>query len=362
MFRWLKRLVLTLLLLAVVVAAPIAWVEGVCTAPRDPGWRASAPLVKTAGYARREADSYLTYPEWHIVYAYEDLAGVLRGGDESDFAYGGQILGFWRSLCGLTGVVTARGGVPTDTKVMLYTIGWSFTAEMALKGGYENTLGRLFEWLRGPRKTAEDEFVARDMQAYATFLRQTPWYAYPFARRLAAFWWRTPLGGDGLARKLERRAVVTAEYGVRAVYGALMGVASATALGTAEQEIHSVVAGLDAAGAARDARITLVGDLGGGRTLIRTPRYRAFTEVVVGLARQGRDLIEIAGNQRILVTALVRPGPLPSLPGATPLFEAPIQSRPDRRRVGLDVTVPRLAATIRALESAGAAVEHVYDY
>jgi hypothetical protein len=362
MFRWAKRLVLSVLLLAVVVAAPILWIEGRCTEPRDPAWRASTPLVKTPGYARREADSYLTYPEWHIVYAYEDLAGVLARGDESEFAYGGQIVGFWRSLCGLTGVVSARGGVPTDTKVMLYTIGWSFTAELALKGAYENTVGRLFEWLRGPGKTAEDEFAARDMQTYASFLRQTPWYAYPFARRVAAFWWQTPLDGGDLPRKLERRAVVTAEYGTKAVYGAVLGFASATALGASDLEIHTIVAGLDAAGASRDARITIVRDLGGGRTLIRTPRYRAYTEVLVGLARQGRDVVEIAGNQRILVTALLPPGPLPSLPGATRLFEAPIQSRPDRRRVGLDVTVPRLTATIRALESAGAAIEHVYDY
>ena len=362
MFRWLKRIVAGGLLLALVVAAPIVWVERFCTAPPEPGWRPPTPLVKTAGYVRREADSYLTYPEWHIVFAYEDLAGVLRRGDESDFAYGGQILGFWRSLCGLTGVVSARHGVPTDTRVMLYTIGWSFTAEMALKGAYEKTAGRFFEWLRGDGKTAEDEFIARDLEAYAAFLRQTPWYQYPFARRLASFWRRTPLGGDHLARKLERRAVLTAEYGAKAVYGAAIGVASATALGAADQEIHTVVAGLDAAGAARDTRITVVRELGAGRTLIRTPRYRAYTEVLVGLARQGRDVVEIAGNQRILVTALVPPGPLPSLPGATRLFEAPIQSRPDRRRVGLDVTVPRLAATIRTLESAGASVEHVYDY
>lgn len=361
MFRRLKQVVGGLLLLTVVVAVPIVWVEVRCPAPREPGARA-APLVKEPGYARRESDSYLTYPEWHIVYAYEDLAGVLARGDESDFRYGRQITGFWRSLCRLTGVVSARGATGLDTRVMLYTIGWSFTAELGLKGGYENTVGRFFEWLRGPGKTAEDEFAAQDMRAYAAFLRQTPWYEYPFARRLAAFWRGTPLGGPGLARKVERRLVFTAEYSVKAIYGALIGLASATALGAADQEIHTVVVGLQPADVARDRRITVVRDLGGGRTLIRTPRYRAFTEVLLRLARAGRDVVEIAGNRRILVTALVPRGPLPSLPGATPLFETPIQSRPDHRRVALDVIVEQLATTIRALDSAGAALEHVYDY
>jgi len=54
--------------------------------------------------------------------------------------------------------------------------------------------------------------------------------------------------------------------------------------------------------------------------------------------------------------------PLPSVPGVTELFEAPVQSRPDRRRLGLDVSVERLAAAIRALEAAGASIEHIYDY
>ena len=360
--RWAKRLALGVLILVALLSAPILWIEGVCTASRDPRASTPAPLVKDSGYARRESDSYLSFPEWHIVYAYEDLAGVLRDGDESHFAYGRQIVGFWRSLCGLNRVVTSRGGTGLDTKVMLYTIGWSFTAELGIKGAYEKSVGRLFEWLRGRGKTAEDTFAARDMQAYAKFLRQMPWYEYPFAARLGAFWRDTPLRGKHLARKLERRAVVTGEYGTKAIYGALIGFGSATALGAADLEIHTVIAGLEKGDVARDPRITIVRDLGAGRTLIRTPRYQAYTDLLVELARRGRDIVEIAGNRKIFVTVLAPRAPLPALPGMTELFELAIQSKPDRRRVGLDVTVERLAATIRALERAGTVIEHVYDY
>lgn len=359
MRRWAPLLVVVLLAL---VAAPIFWIEGLCAASRDPLVRAPTPLVNDRGYTRRESDSYLSFPEWHIVYAYEDLAGVLRRGDESDFAYGRQILAFWRSLCGLTRVVTSRSEMGLGTKVMLYWIGWNFTADLALKGAYEKTIGRAFEWLRGADKTAEDQFAARDMQAYAAFLRQTPWYDYPFGARLAAFWRETPLGGTGLPRKLERRVVFTLEYGAKAVYSALIGFASDTALGAASLEIHTVVVGLEAGDAARDRRITIVRDLGGGRTLIRTPRHRVYTDLMIDLARRGRDIAEIAGNHRILVTVLAPKGPLPALPGATALFEVAIQSIPQRRRVGLDVSVDRLAATIRALDKGGASVEHLYDY
>lgn len=362
MRRWARRLAVGLLVFAAILAAPILWIEGACTTARESGTLTRTPLVDDRGYARRESDSYLSFPEWHIVYAYEDLAGVLRRGDPSDFAYGRQIVAFWTSLCRLTRVVTARGSVGMDTKVMLYTIGWSFTVELAIKGAYEKTVGRLFEWLRGPGQTAEDEFAARDMQAYALFLRQTPWYEYPFGWRLLAFWRSTPLSGDDLARKLERRLAVSLEYGTKAVYGALIGYASAAALGASDLEILTVAAGLDPTDTAREPQIRIVRELGGGRTLIRTPRYQAYTDLLVRLARRGRNIVEIAGNHRILVTVLAPPGPLPPIPGVAELFAAPIQSRPDRRRVGLDVSVERLAAAVRALEPAGITIEHIYDY
>jgi hypothetical protein len=362
MRRWARRIGGALAVFVLILAAPILWIEGACTAAREPGTLTRAPLVQDRGYARRESDSYLSFPEWHIVYAYDDLAGVLRHGDPSDFAYGRQIAGFWRSLCRLTGVVTARGPVGTDTKVMLYTIGWSFTAELALKGAYEKTIGHAFERLRGSGRTAEDEFAARDMQTYAEFLRQTPWYEYPFGWRLLAFWRSTPIQGKGLARKIERRGEFTLEYGTKAVYGALIGYASATTLGASDLEIQTVVVGLEPADAAREPRMRIVRTLGGGRTLIRTPRYQAYTDLLVRLARRGRDVAEIAGNHRILVTVLAPLGPLPAVPGVTELFDAPIQSRPDRRRLGLDVSVEHLAAAIRALEAAGAPIEHIYDY
>jgi hypothetical protein len=362
MGAWAKLIVVALLGLVVMLSAPVLLIEGVCTASRDPLMRPPAPLVSAPGYARREADSYLSFPEWHIVYAYEDLAAVLARGNESDLAYGRQILAFWRSLCGLTRVVTARDSLDVDTKVRLYTLGWRFTAALALKGAYEKILGRAFEWLRGPGQTAEEAFAAAEMKTYAAFLRQRPWYEYPFGARLAAFWRETPFHGTPVSRKLERRIVVTAEYSARAVAGTLAGLVAATTLDTANQDISTVVVGLEPADAARDPRITVARDLGDGRTLIRTPRHQAYTDLVVTLARRGRDIAEIAGNHRILVTVLAASGPLPSLPGTTPLFEASVQSRPDRRRVGLDVPVAGLAATIRVLEKAGASVERVYDY
>lgn len=362
MRRWGKWLAGAMLVGVVVLSAPILWIEVGCKSPRDPAARKRPALVSDSGYARRESDSYLTYPEWHIVYAYEDFAAVLRKGDPSGFAYGGQISEFWSSLCELNRLVTTRKSAAVDTKVMLYTIGWSFTAELAIKGAYEKTMGRFFEWFRGADKTEEDRFATRDMRAYAEFLRQTPWYEYPFGSRVAAFWRETPLRGSRMLRKLERRVVFTSEYGAKAIYAGLIEFASGTALGAADLTIQTVVVGLDASDVTRDSGIKIVRRLGAGRTLIQTPRYQAYTDVVVNLARRGRDIVEIAGNHRILVTVLAADDPLPTLPETIELFEMRVQSKPGRRRVGLDIPVEQLAAAIRTLEKAGVTIEHIYDY
>ena len=64
--------------------------------------------------AREGADvalNYLTYPEWSIVHAYEDFAGVLRKESESDFSYLASIAGYWRNLCAISAIASQSSRV-----------------------------------------------------------------------------------------------------------------------------------------------------------------------------------------------------------------------------------------------------------
>ncbi|MBS0241699.1 MAG: hypothetical protein JSS20_05935, partial [Proteobacteria bacterium] len=135
--------------------------------------------------ARRDAvNTYLTYPEWSIVHAYEDLAGIMRSGSESDFDYFGHVSRFWSSLCQLKRKVAGIGPVSFDYNSMLYTIGLSFTAEMLVQGLYEKSLGRITAIIGGKAKTSEDAFALAVADDYAKFLHQVPWYEYPFGATL----------------------------------------------------------------------------------------------------------------------------------------------------------------------------------
>jgi hypothetical protein len=354
-----KRLLLGLAVIVVLIAIPVVWTETGCRGSRvaDPEPFQSA---LEAAHRRDEVNSYLTYPEWSIVYAYEDLAGVTLNGSESDFAYLRSVANYWSSLCSLTRLATSRGSVAFDYKLMLYTIGVSFAAEMGVKGAYELTIGRATAWLRGPHRTPEDEFALAVAHEYAAFLRQTPWYEYPFATKLWQLWASTPVWGGNIVRKVERRIGLTLEYGGKAVYAKLIAVA-AGASGPAALRLRSVVSGLDAADVASDDRIVVVRRLASGASEIDTPRYRAFTEVLAGLAQRGRDIVEIAGNDDVLITMLAPQGQAGDKLG-TELFEVPIQARPGWRRIGLDIKVASLASVMRQLRQHGLELEHVYDY
>lgn len=350
--RWLKVFLALMALLLVAAIAPVAWVELSCSA--TPLSQAPYQPILAPEHRRAEVRTYVTYPEWAIVHAYEDFAAVVRARSESQFGYFSSIRGFWSNLCAMTSYASARGTIDGDAKATLYIIGLSFAAEMGVKGAYEHTIGWATET---GQRTPEDRFALSVAEDYAKFLQQTPWYEYPFGATLKRFW-QVPWGEGSIVRKVERRISLTLEYGVKAIYakaiGALAGVSPAPL------QIRSVVRGLDDSDLAADQRIKRIEGRADGTAIIETPRYREFTGILQGLAARGRDVVEIAGNDDIFVTLLVPPGAA-AVKGER-LISVPLQARPGWRRDGLSVKVPELAELMRNAGRSGAGFEHAYDY
>ena len=104
---------------------------------------------------------------------------------------------------------------------MIYTIGVSFTAEMLMKAAYEETLGRVAVWLRGPERAELDEVSARQASDYARFLQQVPWYRWDFDRD------RAELSAGAGFRNAERRLALGLEYRAKAAYARVIAAAVA---------------------------------------------------------------------------------------------------------------------------------------
>lgn len=364
----LRKTLITLGVLATVaglaVAATIFRVETSCVADLPTPAVTSDFAIRDAGYARAQGDSFLTFPEWYIVHAYNDLAGVTAQTSESNFHYLTSIRGFWSSLCRATRQATAVGPSTPNQKMVNYIIGFSFTAEMALQGAYERSIGALSEQTTDGHKTAEDAFNAALWRDYGAFLYQTPWYRFPFGAKLTQFWRETPF--EPSLRSVERRFALTVQYGARAAYAAVIG--ALAGYDPAVLTIQSVVGGLSSSELATIPGIKVIRDVGDASSnrgvLVETERYAKFDAFAKDLGRHpGASLREIAGNHRILVTIVV-PKDDAKLAGfdGIPIFSLPIQSSPGARRIGVDVPVRALVEDVARFDAAGYRFEHVYDY
>ena len=350
LFKWLALL---LILLVVGLASPIAYVELACHAPvtSDP----YKPLIADAAFQRREANTYLTYPEWHIVYAYDGLAEALKSGDEHTFSYIPSVWNFWKSTCALTGIADRHGGADNQTRIMIYTIGASFTLEMGLKGAYEETLGRILATIRGPVKTPQDAVASAMATDYAAFLRQTPWYKYDFEKQVGLLW-AAPMT-DPL-RGWERRLALGGEWKVKTLYAGAIA-AGVAETGMAKLEIRSVVAGLSAEQLRQIPDVTVISEQADG-AVIETPRYDSFTKILIAIARAGGQIREIAGNDDIMISATVEPEK--EYPGPGEVIARIGREGFATERVLVNIKVAELASVLASQPLADPGLEHVFDY
>lgn len=346
--RILGRALLALGLLAGLLLAPVLWIETACR----PGaiLPANATPLLPPEVWRLESRTLLTYPEWHIVHAYDDLAAVMAAGDPQDFGFFRAVRDFWSSFCTLNRQAGAHGGADVPTRQMIHTIGVSFTVEMAMKAAYEESLGRLAVWVRGPVRAPLDDLAARQAADYARFLQQTPWYRRAFDADRQAL---SAAPGDSF-RDHERRLALGLEYTIKAAYARLIGAAVA-GMPPDALTMHSVVDGLPPAELAAIPGLRVIGPCCNGATRIETPRYRAFTELARVLAARGARFVEIAGNDQILLTAI---SDQPRMTGA--IHSLPRQGNPGYRHLVL-VPVGDLAARLRDAGD-GARIEHIHDY
>jgi FAD/FMN-containing dehydrogenase len=311
-------------------------------------------------YKRDEAQTYLTLPEWYLVYNPAEYAQFIRTRVPSAFPYFASIGQFSSIYKEVTAVTGKKYSFNWGYHVMVFVIGASFTVENALKGAYENTIGRLSEWTAGGGRTDEDKFAADVAQHYADFIHAIPWYEFPFLEQMFRLWREVPLLGPSPLRKWERRTALSFEYLAKSQYAFLIRIASKLAYGEEDNEILALVEN-EAAASEHETKMVVI-ERFSDSSLVSLPRYDEFGSQVDRLVRQGVRFREIAGNHEIVLTAIVPLNWQPDLPVGKLILSQPVLSDADRKRVGLAVSVPALHTVLPALEQNGAKLEHLYDY
>ena len=316
--------------------------------------------IDSAGtYRRDEGQTFLTHPEWYIVYSSDEYAEWLRDKLPTEFPYAASIGQFWIDY--REAYRQTRHAYPFNTgyHVMLGVIGTSYSAELALKGLYENTVGRFSGWTAGHQLSDEDHYAADVAADYGKFIHIRPWYEYSFASKLRHVWTGLPAWGARPVRKWERKMFLTMEYGFKAVYAEAITLATHAAYTPQDDRMQMVVTGWNDSVASRYPTMKTMARLDSVHTLVSSPRYDEFRDALLALSKgdTGVRLSEIAGNKEILLTGVV-PANWSYRGAGRVLYTVPLPADRRRKRYALRVPTEDLLVALRQLSG----VDHIYDY
>jgi hypothetical protein len=344
-----------LLLVMIILCASAGWRVTALASDNSAEHAVAAPVDR-----RGEEQTFLTFPEWFLVFSPAEYAEFVRTHNPDEFCFWGHIGQLWSSYGQVIHQTRARDE-PTNWgyHVMIMVIGVSTTVEYAIRSAYEQLIGRVSALSGG--RTTEDDFGAQVAQEYVDFIRVRPWYEFDFTARLKRLWTQTSFSGPHLFRKLERRYALTTEYLVKAVYGKIIEKATHSAY---EKPIltTSVIVGPWPACERPPPDAALISQPKEDEALLSLPRYQDFMAPAIALANCGAEFKEIAGNRSvILVSAL---GPLgQAQPSDTEvMIRQPIITQPGKEREVLVIPVAKLASVLRGLRAQGLTLEHIFDY
>ena len=325
---------------------------------------AAQPLATPAEHLRPPEQTYLTFPEWFLVFSPAEYAEFLRKHPPNEFPFMGHTRQFWQGYGAVWAETGDRYPVNIGYHVMVSVIGVSTTVEYGLKSWYEKLVGRLSLLTHGKEMTAEDKLAAEVAQEYVDFIRVDPWYKYDFGKRLGEVWTDTGFWGPHPLRKWERKYALTTEFAAKAIYAWLIG--KATKIGYQEpRPVTAVVAANLPEEAILEAGNMEImrKDPETRSALVLLPRYQAFTTEALSLAKQGVEFAEIAGNRdEILISVIAPVSWSPDNPQNRVVLRQPILTQPGKERYVLSLPIVALAENLRKLMAVHVEIEHIYDF
>jgi hypothetical protein len=131
-------------------------------------------VVAQAVDRRGEEQTFLTFPEWFLVFSPTECATLVRTRTPDEFCFWGHIGQFWRSYAAVA-AETRRRHDPENWgyHLMIVVIGVSTTVEYAIRSAYEMVIGR-FTALTARDRTEEDQYAAQVAQEYVDLIRDQP--------------------------------------------------------------------------------------------------------------------------------------------------------------------------------------------
>lgn len=321
----------------------------------------AAPLITPVEHQRPADQTFLTAPEWFLVFSPEEYATSLRPATRrpSQFPFAAHIGQFWTAYRDISGECQP---LPENAgyHVMINVIGVSTTAEYALKGLYEGIIGRFTELVANDADTPEDRIGARVAQDYVDFIKVRPWYEFDFVTPIRAIWSSPVVSEGNLLRKWERRYMLTSEFAVKAAYAKLIEFGTRSSYAVPIEKTYVIVRPRpDQPTKSLPSNISVIAS-NEKSMLLDLPRLQGFTGAATTVAAAGYDFETIAGNGGEVLVTLVGPDALPVK--GREIYRQPILTRKGEWRYAVAYPITSLGNVLRANNGSKVKIEHVYDF
>lgn len=316
---------------------------------------------KIENYNRPEKNTYLTFPDWFVVYNTQEYGKFIGEKKPSAFPYFSSIGQFWGGYCRMYGITKNNYPFNIRDHVSKAVTGVSFSIEHILKGVWENTFGRISELTNSGEPTQEDIYAAKTAIEYGNFISTRPWFQFSYGQKFTGLWKTTDLWGDHAFRKWERKIFLSIEYAIKTVYGGVIRIGTHSVYEIADTEIHAYVENTPLT-IFKNVQIKKVTDMGNRSFIITLPNHQGFTDTIPFLAKQKIKFVDIAGNDEILLTAIAPRDWKYNLASGKLLFAMDMITNPETKRITIQSPTLLLSEILNEMSAKGIRFEHTYDY
>ncbi|MCS5711889.1 hypothetical protein [Candidatus Berkiella aquae] len=328
-------------------------------------------IHKHSAYQRPLMQTYLTAPEWRNVEMAKELGRTLKKGTPFfQFPYFKQIAGFWRVFFQSYRVAkrhhSHREILFSEYMLMNLFIGCSITAGHLAKG---ITSLILFPFLRNQNQTTFQNEVGKVVSEYGDFLQHTPFYHFPYLRKLKMLWQAFKTSSDRSLIDYITMLFTTMESLTRQTISAPIAWWYKQPQNAPADKIHILVKSNKTVEQIRkvNREIRVIGKpykKKNSKNLyyhLEVPRYGEFQKIVEKFATNQVQIKTIAGQEWVQVKVSASDKQCEKLNSNQFLYE--YRNYVDKNKiVELDVKTKDLTKTVRQLKRNKIAIKLIHDF
>lgn len=312
------------------------------------------------GYLKSEEQTILTVPEWYLVFNPEEYASYLEeGNNPSKFPFYRSINEYWKLYDRSISLASEAYPENAEYITMLQVIGVSVTMEYGVKMIYENTFGWFFSLFEEDEMSAKEQVINQAHRAYSDFIYHTAWYEFEFLPWIGKVWSAQEENESSFLRRWERTLFFTFEFSFKAFYAQLIDYAATASYEPPIEEIYLYASSKTPIPEDKDLRIMAKQD---SSYLIGVTRWGAFTEKMIDLSNSDIEILDISGNDEIVVSVIGKTSKSVNHNDAILLYESEVVTDRQLKRSVIMLPVGDLLPFINHAKKSELVIEHVYDF